>query len=81
MQLLHTPLGAIKHLIKGRFYHRKTPLAPLPVLPSCMVITTPATSCAQFSSNKLTWLSLNKEIKHASSVTSLLAFGCQKTLN
>jgi len=46
-----------------------------------MFITTPATSRAQFSSNKSTWLSLNKEMKYASSVTSPLAFECQKTLN
>jgi len=78
MQLLHPPLGARKHLIKSRFYHRKIPLAPLP---SCLFTTTPATSRAQFSSNKSKWLSSKKITKYAPTVTSSLAFGCQKTLN
>jgi hypothetical protein len=58
MQLLYPPLGARKHLIKSRFYHRKIPLAPLS---SCLFTTTPASSRAQFSSNKSTWLSLIKK--------------------
>ena len=83
MLLPHSPLDARKHLKKGRFYvPSQEDIAkyrlPLCSLRSCIFSTTPATSRAQFPSSKSTWLSLNKEMQFASSVTSPLAFGCQK---